>query len=102
MIEEQDEGMPEWYKEFERKENQFWDTTYPKLDWEGRVKYWIGSIHTMMRRNGESSNDEYRPFGKESYLEWKKSEPKIDKILGMLKDRLQDFDEAEMWRRIRS
>jgi len=96
-----EKNPPAWYIEFRRKEDLFWNETYPAKTWEEKVDHWVASIHEMMRSLAGSGSDAYEGFNPEAYAEWQKSEPRIDEVLAQMKAKLQDFDEEKMWRGIR-
>jgi hypothetical protein len=99
-MENEEPKMPAFYREYLDKQMEFETVTYPKMTWDEKINFWVSDIHRMMRSSGESMGDEYRGFKLRSYQEWKKVEPRIDEILAILKDRLEYFDEQEMWSRI--
>lgn len=99
-MEKEQSKVPAWYQEFLRKEQLFREVTYPAMSWEEKVQHWVGSIQDMMRSLSGSGGDAYEGFNPLAYAEWKASEPRIDEILALLPEKLQDFDLARMQRGI--
>jgi hypothetical protein len=97
LMEHSKDNLPAWYKEFLRKEELFWNHTYPAMTWEEQVQHWEGSFQEMMRSLASSGSDAYEGFNPQAYEGWSASEPRIDEILNLLPGRLQDFDAAKMW-----
>ncbi|MEY3443481.1 MAG: hypothetical protein RLZZ519_1762 [Bacteroidota bacterium] len=98
----ENEKVPGWVLAYRRKQEEFWQKTYPAKTWEAKVQHWVDGFQEMMKASTTSGADAYEGFNPMAYEEWKLQEPQIDSILEVLMDRLPAFDSVRMWEGIRS
>jgi pectate lyase len=73
--------VPDWVKELLRKENDFWEKTYPTFSYKEKIKHWSGTLHRQMRWQIENGLDPYAIYNKNWYKNTRKFEPLIDEIM---------------------
>ena len=77
---------------------------YQRLDFAGKVDFWSGHLHQLMRNQVESGLDEYKIYSRAWYEGVKKYEPRFDDIMTEVfqKKWKNYWDESEYKRRISS
>lgn len=95
------ENIPAWVLAYQRKQEEFWQRTYPSMSWEAKVQHWVNGFREMMQASTTSGADPYEGFNPMAYEEWKTQEPRIDEILGNLPEHMVGFDLGRMWEGIR-